>query len=121
MGNNVCIRTTIDRTKIDKCKLIVSKFDLSFEKLSNVLSLSGNQVRLKILYLLSNEVSLCVCDLSDILEMNISAVSQHLRKLKDKNIIIPERKGQTIFYSVNVEYESLFEIFFEQVKSNNIF
>ena len=120
MENNVCIRTVIDKNKIDKCKITVKKFDISFEKLSDVLSLSGNKVRLKILYLLSNEESLCVCDLSDILDMNISAVSQHLRKLKDKNIIIPKRKGQTIFYSVNDEYKSLFEIFFEQIENTKI-
>jgi len=117
MENNVCIRTVLDQNKIDKCKSIVDNFDLSFEILSDILSLSGNKVRLKILYLLSNEVSLCVCDLSDILNMNISAVSQHLRKLKDKNVITPNRKGQTIYYSVNDEYQSLLNIFFEKIEN----
>ena len=118
MGNNVCIRTKIDTKKIDNCKVIINKFDTSFNRLSYILSLAGNSVRLKILYLLSNENSLCVCDLSDILKMNISAISQHLRKLKDKDVVIPERKGQTVFYSVNAKYKNLFSMFFEQIKNN---
>ena len=41
---------------------------------------------LKILYLLQEEGQLCPCDLSDILGMNTSPISQHLRKLKDSKI-----------------------------------
>ena len=48
--------------------------------------------------LLKEEERLCVCDLSEILEMKIPAVSQHLRKLKDANVVISEREGTVIFY-----------------------
>jgi len=118
MEKNACIRTKTDNKKIDKCKLIVNDLDIPFERLSDLLSLAGNKVRLKILYLLSNEKALCVCDLSDILKMNISAISQHLRKLKDKKVILPERKGQTIFYSVNSENKRLFNMLFKQIEND---
>ena len=62
---------------------------------------------LKILYLLNQENRLCVCDLSDIIGISISAVSQHLRKLKDRSFIQSEKEAQTIFYSLTKEYESI--------------
>jgi transcriptional regulator, ArsR family len=88
--------------------------------LTNGLSLVGNTVRLKILYLLFQEKRLCVCDLSDILEMNISAISQHLRKMKDRNLIETEREAQTIFYSLTTEFEKLLNPFFKILDKNKI-
>ena len=120
MENNSCIRIEADIDQINNCKQTITELDTSFDILSNALSLAGNNVRLKILYLLSKEQELCVCDLSDILEMKISAISQHLRKLKDRNIISPNRKAQTIFYSLTAEYETIFSSFFELIDGNKI-
>lgn len=80
----------------------------------------GNSVRLKIIYLLFDEKRLCVCDISDILGMNISAVSQHLRKMKDRNLLEMDREAQTIFYSLTVEYEKLLKPFFDILDKNKI-
>jgi DNA-binding transcriptional ArsR family regulator len=120
MENNSCIRIEADIDQINNCKQTITELETSFDLLSNALSLAGNNVRLKILYLLSKEQELCVCDLSDILEMKISAISQHLRKLKDRNIISPNRKAQTIFYSLTAEYETIFSPFFELIDGNKI-
>ena len=87
MKNNSCIRQQADIQQINRCKETVTELDESFDYLANGLSLVGNSVRLKILYLLYEENRLCVCDLSDILVMNISAISQHLRKMKDRNLL----------------------------------
>ena len=51
--------------------------------------------------LLKNFNNLCVCDLSEILEVNQSAISQHLRKLKDGGILNKKREGLTIFYFID--------------------
>ena len=120
MKNTQCIRIEADVEQIYNCKKTISELDNSFDLLSNALSLAGNKVRLKILFLLSQENELCVCDLSDILHMNISAISQHLRKLKDRNIIRPKRKAQTIFYSLTSEYKKIFQPFFELIEGNKI-
>jgi len=87
----------------------------SFEKLSHALSLAGNDVRLKILFLLHEEGELCPCDLSDILNMTVPAISQHLRKLKDGNIVIARKTGQTIFYRINQSFNSLLIPLFDKV------
>jgi len=120
MENNSCIRIEADIEQISSCKQTVNEFDNSFHLLSNALNLAGNNVRLKILFLLFQEQELCVCDLSDILSMKVSAISQHLRKLKDRNIIKPERKAQTIFYSLTTKYEQLFLPFFKLIEGNKI-
>lgn len=68
--------------------------------LAELLGTAGNLQRLKILYLLHAHKEMCVCDLAEVLELTDSAVSQHLRKLKDKNVVKARRQGQTIFYSL---------------------
>ncbi|MAO41855.1 MAG: transcriptional regulator [Zunongwangia sp.] len=120
MKNNSCIRQQADIEQINRCKKTVSELNESFDYLANGLSLVGNNVRLKVLYLLFEEKRLCVCDLSDILEMNISAISQHLRKMKDRNLLETERDAQTIFYSLTPEYSTLLNPFFEILDKNKV-
>ena len=120
MENNSCIRQQADIEQINRCKVTVSELNETFDYLANGLSLVGNSVRLKILYLLFEEKRLCVCDLSDILGMNISAISQHLRKMKDRNLLQTEREAQTIFYSLTPEYSTLLNPFFEILDKNKV-
>jgi ArsR family transcriptional regulator, lead/cadmium/zinc/bismuth-responsive transcriptional repressor len=97
MNNNSCIRVLADANQIKECREKVREVDGSLSLLANAFSLVGNDVRIKILYLLQEEGQLCPCDLSDILGMNVSAISQHLRKMKDSKIIASKKTGQTIF------------------------
>jgi len=120
MDNISCIRQQADIKQIRRCKDRVSELNKSFYYLSNGLELAGNNVRLKILFLLYEEERLCVCDISDILGMSISAVSQHLRKLKDRKLIKTEREAQTIFYSLTKEYEKMLKPFFKILDQNKI-
>jgi DNA-binding transcriptional ArsR family regulator len=120
MENNSCIRQQADINQINRCKDRVSELKGSFDYLSNGLELAGNNVRLKILFLLYEEKRLGVCDISDVLGMTISAVSQHLRKLKDRKLIETEREAQTIFYSLTEEYEKMLKPFFKILGDNKI-
>jgi DNA-binding transcriptional ArsR family regulator len=104
--------------QIIRCKDTVSELNESFDYLSNGRSLVGNSVRLKIRYFFFEEKRLCVCDLSDILGMNISAISQHLRKIKDRNLL--ERDAQTIFYSLTAAYKKMLNPFFEILDKNKM-
>ena len=53
--------------------------------------------------------------------MTISAVSQHLRKLKDRKLIETERQAQTIFYSLTKEYEKNAQTFFQNTSRKQNF
>lgn len=103
MDNNKCIRVLADINQIKECRDTISEIEGDLQKYSRVLNLAGNEVRLKILFLLYKEDKMCPCDLSDVLNMKVPAISQHLRKLKDAGIIISKKVGQTIFYSISCE------------------
>ena len=98
MSKQSCIRDVADLNQINRCIDSIHAVESSILKLSDILKLAGNDVRLKILFLLSTEEDLCPCDLSDILDMTVPAVSQHLRKLKDAGLLDSRREGKLIFY-----------------------
>ena len=102
-NDNICIRLDRDTKQIDRCKAKVAEISDSVSDLSKILSLTGNEVRMKILFLLQEEEKLCVCDLGEILEMKTPAISQHLRKLKDAKMVVAEREGVTIYYHIHPE------------------
>eukprot|EP01133_Synstelium_polycarpum_P002855 gene2855-3279_t len=117
---NSCIREKADPKQINECRTKIMANEASFTQLSAILSLAGNEVRLKILYLLEQEKELCPCDLSDILGMSIPAISQHLRKLKDGHIISFRKEGQTIFYAMKQEHLELLRPFFKLIDQVNL-
>ena len=117
--NSTCVRSYADQVLIKECKKKLEMAITSFSRVSQVLSLAANDVRLKMLFLLKEENELCVCDLADILEMTIPAVSQHLRKLKDGNILQTRRNGQTIYYSLKEEHLEIVKPLFEHITMTN--
>jgi len=120
MEKNTCIRVFADKAQINECREKVRVNSAVLAQLGKVLDLAGNEVRLKILFLLEEEGKLCPCDISDILGMSIPAVSQHLRKMKDGNIIEATRSGQTIFYSLKEEHLKILKPFFKYIRQQNL-
>lgn len=45
-----------------------------------------------------------VGELVKIIKLSQPAVSQHLKTLKSSKLVIDERRGQEVFYTVNTEY-----------------
>lgn len=119
-AKNTCIREQANPAQINGCREKIAANENSFGQLSGILSLAGNEVRLKMLYLLEEEKELCPCDLSDILSMSIPAVSQHLRKMKDGNIVTSRKVGQTILYSIISEHLKLLRPFFKIINQLNL-
>lgn len=115
MQEFTCIRQFADQQQIADCRTKITSAQKTLTKLSNLLTLAGNEVRLKILYLLEEERRLCPCDMADILGMTIPAVSQHLRKLKDGNIVETKKEGQTIYYSLTQENLKMLRHFFRTI------
>ncbi|NOY36294.1 MAG: winged helix-turn-helix transcriptional regulator [Chlorobi bacterium] len=107
-----CYRLYADTVQIMNCKKQIRDLEQQIDKISRAFNLAGNEVRFRILFLIRNEGRLCVCDLSDILEMKIPAVSQHLRKLKDAGILQTTREAQTIYYTLTEKYKGFFEPYF---------
>lgn len=98
--SNTCIRVLADPVQIKNCRETLSKLDDALTHTTKIFNLSGNAARLKILFLLHKEGEMCPCDLSDVLDITVGGISQHLRKLKDGGIIKDKKVGQTVFYSI---------------------
>jgi DNA-binding transcriptional ArsR family regulator len=96
--NTNCCRLIVDNTLIEKAKIILLEHQNAIAQQSKIFSLLGNEVRLKIMTLFLHCERMCVCDISDVLEMKQSPISQHLRKLKDADLLENKREGMTIFY-----------------------
>ncbi len=67
--------------------------------LSDFYKIFGDTTRVKILYALDKS-ELCVCDISALLGMSVSAVSHQLRTLRDADLVRPKRQGKVIYYSL---------------------
>lgn len=107
MDDQTCIRVLADINQINECRRDLQRVGNDIVSFSRALDLAGNEVRLKILFLIYKEGEMCPCDLSDVLGMKVPAISQHLRKLKDGGILQDKKVGQTIFYSLVEENSEL--------------
>ena len=111
-----CTRAEANHKQLQNCMATIDKMEGNFQKISKLLSITGNEVRLKILFLLNMEKELCPCDLADILQMSVPAVSQHIRKMKDASVITARREGQTIYYSLNEDETDILKNVFKSIK-----
>ena len=75
----------------------------------------GDLTRVKIICALSKS-ELCVSDLTELLEMNQSAVSHQLRLLKQSRLVKTRRDGKVRFYSLADEHiQEIFKVAFEHI------
>jgi DNA-binding transcriptional ArsR family regulator len=111
-----CTRAEANHKQLQSCMETLDKMEGSFQKMTKLLSIAGNDVRLKILFLLNAENELCPCDLADVLKMSVPAISQHLRKIKDAGIITARRDGQTLYYSLNEDDTNILNNIFKSIK-----
>ena len=63
--------------------------------------------RLRILNMIV-EKPLCVCEITDILELATSTVSKHLSILRDSGLIVDEKVGKWVNYRINSSIDDEF-------------
>ncbi|QMT16599.1 winged helix-turn-helix transcriptional regulator [Planococcus maritimus] len=78
--------------------------EIAIDKASLLLKLVGDKTRLSMVKLLEKN-DCCVCEFVEIFNISQSAISQHLRKLRDLGLVKERRQGQWIFYSLNPDSE----------------
>ena len=79
------------------------KFQSEVEEASRIFAMLGEPNRMKIILALM-EGELCVYHICEITGGKQSAVSQHLRKLKDTRIVKSRKDGTQVLYSINDEH-----------------
>ena len=93
-----CDCEVIHNDVVNKIKKLFPQDELIFE-LADFYKIFGDTTRVKILYAL-DKAELCVCDISALLNMTISAVSHQLKILRDSNLVSTRRDGKVVYYSL---------------------
>lgn len=73
---------------------------MTFSEAEVGLKAISEQNRLKIIAYLSLE-QLCVCEIVELLNISQPQVSQHLRKLREAELVTEEKRGRWVYYSLN--------------------
>lgn len=71
--------------------------------LAELFKTMGDPTRIKILYALK-ERELCVCDLSELLNMSSSAISHQLRVLRNNKLVKYRKEGRSVYYSLDDDH-----------------
>lgn len=72
-------------------------------RLSQTFKVLADPTRLKIIYVLSKK-PLCVCDIANLLGMSQSAISHHLRLLRNLRLVKFRKEGKMVIYSLDDDH-----------------
>ena len=97
-----CVRSYVDFSKLTSLQQNLAADQETLQETAQLFAILGDATRLRILSALREGDELCVCDLADILQMQVSAVSHQLRRLRDRGLVQNRREGPTIYYSLRV-------------------
>jgi len=112
--DEVCEVELIHEETVNKVRSTFPPDEVLFD-LSDFYKIFGDTTRVKILYALDKS-ELCVCDISALLGMSISAVSHQLRTLREANLVKSHRQGKIIYYSLADQHvKSILECGFEHI------
>jgi len=70
------------------------------EETAMILRILGDKTRLTMLKLMQLK-DCCVCEFVEIFHMSQPAISQHMRRLKEADLVNERRNGKWIIYSLN--------------------
>lgn len=86
------------------------------DQLAELFKVLGDKTRLTLFSLLKVR-ELCVCELTELLDVSQPAISQHLRKLKLLNLVKERKQGQWVYYSIRMPEENdfMFKAIIEQL------
>ncbi len=78
----------------------------------------SDETRIRILNLI-NEHELCVCELTEILDLPQPKISKHIAKIRNANLVETKRNEQYIYYSLRKENKELEDLLNVISKKNN--
>jgi DNA-binding transcriptional ArsR family regulator len=68
---------------------------------NELFSLLSDETRLRCLILLQKKGELCVCEISQLIECIQPKISRHLALMRKCGLVLDERRGQWVYYSLN--------------------
>lgn len=67
----------------------------------DLFKLLSDQTRLSIVLLVAHHGELCVCELTDVLQLSQPKVSRHLAILRNGGLLEGEKRGQWVYYRLH--------------------
>lgn len=74
--------------------------DQGLAKRARLLSIAGDETRIRIFFFLFEYGEACVSDIAGSLGISINTTSHHLRIMKDIGLLVSERMGTSICYKL---------------------
>lgn len=87
-------------------------------ELVNLYKVLSDETRIRILSLLYKQ-DLCVCELTEILDLPQPKISKHIAKIRNANLVSTIRNEQYIYYSINKSNRTLIQLLDITLESNN--
>lgn len=97
---DICQTTCFDEEVVRRVQPKIEEMN-SVELIFKALS---DATRLKIIYSLTLEKELCVCDVANILGTTTATASHHLRYLRNMGLAQYRKEGKLVFYSIVDEH-----------------
>ena len=97
--SDACEVRTVDHKRVRRGRELLLDDGVYFELAETFRALADSS-RAKIVYSLLHQ-ELCVCDIAAVVDMSESAVSQHLRVLRNLRLVKTRRDGKLIYYSLD--------------------
>lgn len=98
----ICEVSAIDEVTLNEIKESLYEEEV-VNHLAQIFKALADPTRLKIIYVLSKS-SLCVCDIASLLDMTQSAISHHLRLLRNLRLVKFKKEGKMAIYSLDDDH-----------------
>jgi len=100
--------------RVKKVKKVMPKMNIIYD-VSDFFKIVGDSTRLRILMSLGCG-ELCVSDISNVLDMSISAISHQLKALREAKLVKIRKDGKIVYYSLDDDHiKKLLDVSFEHV------
>lgn len=88
-----------DEEKVNQIRNNIEKTNIT--EVAKLLKAMADENRAKIVYALSQDKELCVCDIANILGVSVANASHHLRTLHKRGLVSFRKEGKLAFYSLH--------------------
>ncbi|WP_034814393.1 ArsR/SmtB family transcription factor [Exiguobacterium alkaliphilum] len=104
-----CETIAIQQEQVAELQTRLDQFDAT--RVSRLFKAFADSTRMKVLYVLTLEQELCVCDVAAVIGHSNATASHHLRTLLDQGLVKYRKDGKVVYYSLDDDHvRSLVEI-----------
>ncbi len=101
-SEDICGITAIDKDRVEKVEKNLPEEERVVE-MAGFFQAFSDPTRLKIILALAIE-ELCVCDITAVAGVSVSAISHQLRYLRNLNVVKKRKQGKMVYYSLKDEH-----------------